>query len=334
MNDALKAFVEYLTYNRHLSAHSVRAYTSDVEQYLASVASARGTKLPALTPAHLDAESVRAFLVGLNKAAQARTSVARKLSGVRAFLHYLRREGWSTTTRRPLPWRRSCDQTIPLHLSETGNGATARDAERLTPLGRRDRAMLELFYASGLRLSELVGVDLEDLDLSARMVRVLGKGGKERLCRSTRAADAHSRTWLPDRAVLGSAGDGRGARRPQAKAVRQCRSRPGEAQAPTGRGRSAPTRAGVRERPRRPPDRPKCPPAGAALRRPVQRAPGHQPARAAPLVRDAPAAARRRPARPSRNCSATRGSARPSATRTSTRLSSSRCTKGASTSQN
>jgi integrase/recombinase XerC len=71
-----------------------------------------------------------------------------------------------------------------------------------TPLGRRDRAILELFYASGLRLSELVGLDLEDLNLSARMVRVMGKGRKERLVPFNTAAREAIAAWLKDRAVL------------------------------------------------------------------------------------------------------------------------------------
>ena len=79
------------------------------------------------------------------------------------------------------------DQTIPTHLSEPEIARLIETPSTADPLGRRDRAILELFYASGLRLSELVAIDLEDLNLSGRMVRVMGKGGKERLCRSTRA---------------------------------------------------------------------------------------------------------------------------------------------------
>ena len=71
-----------------------------------------------------------------------------------------------------------------------------------TPLGRRDRAVLELFYASGLRLSELGSLDLEDVSLSSRMVRALGKGGKERIVPCTRPAVAAIRAWLPDRRSL------------------------------------------------------------------------------------------------------------------------------------
>ena len=73
------------------------------------------------------------------------------------------------------------------------------------PLGRRDRAILELFYASGLRLSELVGLDIEDVNLSGRIVRVLGKGGKERLVPFNRTTEAAMRAWLKDWEAIGAA---------------------------------------------------------------------------------------------------------------------------------
>jgi integrase/recombinase XerC len=234
MKDALKAFVEHLTYNRHLSPHSVRAYTSDVEQYLAGVATARGKKLSALTAGDLDAESVRGFVVGLNKAAQARTSVARKLSGVRAFLRYLRREGWIDGDPAAAAVAPRLDRTIPLHLSEPEMRRLLDTPDPTTPLGRRDRAMLELFYASGLRLSELVGLDLEDVHLSARMLRVLGKGGKERLLPFNRAAETALKEWLPDRERYRQLAARTTARQPATTS----RSRLGEARA-TGRGRQS-----------------------------------------------------------------------------------------------
>ena len=83
------------------------------------------------------------------------------------------------------------------------------------PLGRRDRAILELLYASGLRLSELVALDLEDMNLGSRMVRVMGKGRKERLVPFNRSAADALRAWLPDREAL-LAGSATGARGPTA----------------------------------------------------------------------------------------------------------------------
>jgi integrase/recombinase XerC len=71
-----------------------------------------------------------------------------------------------------------------------------------SPLGRRDRAILELFYASGIRLSELVALDLEDVDLSGRMVRVMGKGRKERIVPFNKSTEKSLRKWYPDRALL------------------------------------------------------------------------------------------------------------------------------------
>jgi integrase/recombinase XerC len=234
MKDALKAFVEHLTYNRHLSPHSVRAYTSDVEQYLTSVAATRGVKPSALSPAELDADSVRGFVVGLNKAAQARPSVARKLSGVRAFLRYLRREGLIEGDPAAAAVAPRLDRTIPRHLSETEMRRLLDTPDPSTPLGRRDRAMLELFYASGLRLSELVGLDLEDVHLSARMLRVLGKGGKERLLPFNRAAETALKDWLPDRERYRQLVR----RAPPLSSPGASRSRLGEARA-TGRGRQS-----------------------------------------------------------------------------------------------
>ncbi len=237
MKDALKAFIEHLTYNRHLSAHSVRAYTSDVEQYLSAVAAARRQPVSALTAVDLDADSVRGFVVGLNKAAQARTSVARKLSGVRAFLRYLRREGWLDGDPAGAVVAPRLDRTMPRHLSEAEMRRLLDTPDPSTPLGRRDRAILELFYASGLRLSELVGLDLEDVHLSARMLRVLGKGGKERLLPFNRAAETALKDWLPDRERYRRLAGPSPAREP-APAGRPTRSRLGEARA-TGRGRAS-----------------------------------------------------------------------------------------------
>lgn len=226
---AYKAFLAHLALNRHLSPHSVRAYGSDVEQYLARTAALRGVKLAGLTFSHLDADSVRTFVVDLNRAEQARASVARKLSGVRAFLRYLVREGLLDHDPSGAAVAPKLDRTVPRHLSEDDMAALLDTPDVSTPLGRRDRAMLELFYASGLRLSELVGLDLDDVHLPARMVRVLGKGGKERLLPFNRSAEEALRRWLPDREQLRR-------QAPPAASRAGGRARLGEARA-TGRGR-------------------------------------------------------------------------------------------------
>ena len=202
MRDHLKAFLAFLKLNRHVSPHTVRAYDSDITQYLAWVASDKDRKMSQLTPADLDLTSVQSHLADLGKAGKARSSVARKLSALRTFVRYLRREDLiehDPTARAVAPKR---DQTLPMHLSEPEIARLIEMPSTADPLGRRDRAILELFYASGLRLSELVGIDMEDLNLSGRMVRVMGKGSKQRLLPFNQSALTALRAWIADRAVI------------------------------------------------------------------------------------------------------------------------------------
>jgi len=121
---------------------------------------------------------------------------------VRAFVRFLRREGWIENDPISLAVAPKREQKVPAHLSVDEMGRLLEMPDVTTPLGRRDRAMFELFYASGLRLSELVGLNLDDINLSARMVRVMGKGSKERLVPfNSTTADA-LRKWLADRGSL------------------------------------------------------------------------------------------------------------------------------------
>ena len=202
MRDHLKGFLAYLKLNRHVSPHTVRAYESDVTQYLAWVAAATGKKMSQLGPADLDMMSVRSHLAELNKAGKARASVARKLSGLKTFVKYLRREEIIEHDPAAMAVAPKRDQTIPTHLSEPEIERLIEMPNTGDPLGRRDRAILELFYASGLRLSELVAIDLEDLSLSERMVRVMGKGGKQRLVPFNQSALSAIRAWMNDRAAI------------------------------------------------------------------------------------------------------------------------------------
>ena len=202
MREHLKAFLQYLKLNRHVSPHTVRAYDSDVSQYLAFVASQSGKKMSALTPDDLDMQSVRAHVTELNKAGKARSSVARKLSGLRTFIKYLRREEVIEQDPTQVAVAPKRDQTIPVFLAEPEISRLLEMPDINTELGRRDRAIFELFYASGLRLSELVAIDLEHLDLGNRMVRVMGKGRKERLLPFNQSAATAIKSWLKDRAVI------------------------------------------------------------------------------------------------------------------------------------
>ena len=202
MTGHLAAFVDFLALNRNASPHTVEAYRRDILQYLGSVGRLKGRAVDQLQPADLDLTSVRAFLGELHKQGQARASAARKLSALRAFGRYLRRERLVDTEPAALAAAPKREQRIPAHLSVEEMARLLEMPDCSTALGRRDRAILELFYASGLRLSELVGLDLQDLNLSARMVRVMGKGRKERLVPFNTAARNAIAVWLKDRAAL------------------------------------------------------------------------------------------------------------------------------------
>lgn len=208
MQDQLLDFLDHLKLNRNTSAHTSGAYKSDLAQFLEFASRHLEKAKSPVRPADLDLALVRAYLAELHRLGQSRSSVARKLSALRTFVRFLRREGWietDPTVLAPSPRR---EHRVPAHLSvdEMSRLLDAPDAS--TPLGRRDRAILELFYASGLRLSELVGLDVEDVNLRARIVRVRGKGDKERLVPFNTSALHALRVWYADRAVL------RAARRP------------------------------------------------------------------------------------------------------------------------
>ena len=202
MKDHLREFLDYLRLNRNAADHTCAAYDSDVSQFLA-LASAHLRKPRAeIEPADLDLTTIRAFMAELYKQGQSRSSVARKLSALRAFVRFLRREGWIESDPAALAVSPKREIKVPAHLSVDEMSRLLEMPDTADPLGRRDRAILELFYASGLRLSELVGLDLEDVNLHGRIVRVMGKGSKERLVPFNETTKSALKTWLGDRAAL------------------------------------------------------------------------------------------------------------------------------------
>jgi integrase/recombinase XerC len=201
MTASLKAFLAYLALNRNLSPHTVRAYDSDLSQFIAHTASARGVKRSELPPDALDREAIRAFMGAMHAAGQSRATAARKLAAIRTFVRYLRRESLIDDDPGALVRTPKREVRMPAHLSED-EMARLIDQPAADLLGRRDHAILELFYASGLRLSELAGLDVDDVNLSARMVRVLGKGGKERLIPFNGSTATALRAWLGGRENL------------------------------------------------------------------------------------------------------------------------------------
>ena len=245
MKAQLREFLDYLRLNRHASAHTVAAYESDVSQFLAFAAGHLRVAVDAVEPRDLQLVTIRAFMADLFRQGQARSSVARKISALRAFGRYLRREGWIEGDPAGMAATPKRERRVPAHLTVVEMERLLEVPDTSAPLGRRDRAILELFYASGLRLSELVGLDLEDVNLSARVVRVMGKGAKERLVPFNTTAAAALRAWLKDRMAIVDA------------ASRQAASGPPPASASrTGRGAESRGAAPPRPPARRPPEEP------------------------------------------------------------------------------
>jgi integrase/recombinase XerC len=198
MKTEVGEFLEQLRLNENASLNTVRAYESDLAQFLTFLSGAVGRRRDELTPDDFDHLRIREFLGDLRTRGNTRSSAARKLAAIRAFGRYLRREGVIEGDPAALVGTPKREHRLPAHLGEAEMSRLLEMPDTATPLGRRDRAILELFYASGLRLSELVGLDLEDVNLNGRMVRVLGKGRKERIVPFNHSAESALRACLAD----------------------------------------------------------------------------------------------------------------------------------------
>ncbi len=175
----IEAFTQYLAKERNRSAHTVRAYRGDLFHFAAFAAADGRTQLR-----EVDLSCLRGWLGSLDRQSMSRATIARRASTIRAFLAWAVREGLldqdpSLRLRAPkrqsgLPTVLTTAQLEPL-LSQTQSAAVSGD-----PAALRARALLELLYGSGIRVGELVGLDIDDLDSERRTVRVLGKGNKER----------------------------------------------------------------------------------------------------------------------------------------------------------
>jgi integrase/recombinase XerC len=183
----IAAFIRHLDRERNASEHTRRAYRKDLEQFHAHARAQLGRDVAPLDVDHL---LIRSFLARLHERGLKKTSSARKLAALRTFFRYLCREGvLEKNPARALLAPRT-ERRIPAHLEES-EVAALLDVPGAGLAPSRAKAILELFYGTGIRCGELVGLDMDDVDMDARMVRVLGKGRKERIVPFGRpAADA------------------------------------------------------------------------------------------------------------------------------------------------
>jgi integrase/recombinase XerC len=198
----IRAFCTHLENERNCSPHTLAAYRRDLEQLAAFVSRERGETASAAEVDHL---LLRRYLALLGRSAK-KSSVGRKLAAIRTFFRFLVRHGAIVTNPAELIATPKKEQNLPFHLNIDQATALMDAPSTGEPHLLRDRAVLELLYSSGLRVSELTGLDIKDLDLAGGMVRVMGKGGKERIVPVGSRAVAAVQEYLAQRGELGGEG--------------------------------------------------------------------------------------------------------------------------------
>lgn len=191
----LAAYEHHLTAERDLSAHSVRAYLTDIAN-LGSHAARMGVD----DPADLTIRVLRSWLAQLKTLGKARTTLARRATSARVFTTWMTRTGRSAADAGALLVNPKAHRELPVALSETEVrgllDATVASLADEGARGVRDLAILELLYATGIRVGELTGLDIDDLDRERRVVRVFGKGRKERVVPYGLPASDAVELWL------------------------------------------------------------------------------------------------------------------------------------------
>jgi integrase/recombinase XerC len=193
-------FLDYLTYERNVSANTVAAYRDDLESFVGFLCNDYFTMArDQLDLRRVDHLTVRAYLAHLARRKLKRSSIARHLSAMRSFFKYLMREAVVDANPARTVATPKREKHLPSVMQPADVALLIEQPDTATPLGLRDRAFLELLYASGLRIAELVGIDIDDVELRARLVKVRGKGAKERIVPFGSKAEEAIRAWLAAR---------------------------------------------------------------------------------------------------------------------------------------
>src|ERR1044071_8491334 len=178
MKEHVAEFLQHLKYERNVSPHTYRNYASDLEQFkqhLFNVEKREDVPLDAI-----DRLTIREWMATLHGDHE-KTSVARKLASLRTFFQFVVREGKLESNPAKLVATPKIERKLPNHLSIEDAVRFIETPDTTTDLGRRDRAILEFLYATGIRVGELVGINIADVDFREQMVRVTGKRKKQRI---------------------------------------------------------------------------------------------------------------------------------------------------------
>jgi len=195
MNELVTSFLRYLQTEKGYSNHTVRNYDSDLRQFVQFVATKKGTQGNLSDSNYIDYNLIRSYLAERFDTSR-RTTIARKLSALKSFFRFLELRGFCSTNPASEIATPKQEKYIPTYLPIDDMFALLEKPDREKPSGLRDLSILELLYSSGLRVSELVNLNIEHLDRKARLVRVSGKGGKERVVPVGRKAIAAVSEYL------------------------------------------------------------------------------------------------------------------------------------------
>jgi integrase/recombinase XerC len=183
IENLLSQFFEHLRYERNVSEHTLRNYSSDLIQFFDHIAPANpdtGARRD-VDLKEIDHITIREWLSTLHAAQKKKTSVARKLAALRTFFQFLVREGMLEMNPAKLVSTPRLEKKLPSHLSVEDAMRFIETPDLNTDLGRRDRAILEFLYGTGVRVSELTKLDLNDVDFKNKLIRVTGKRRKQRI---------------------------------------------------------------------------------------------------------------------------------------------------------
>ena len=203
MRNEIGEFLDYLTYERNVSTNTIEAYRDDLESFVGFLCDDYFTMArDQVELGRVDHLAVRSYLAHLSRRKLSRASIARHLSALRSFFKYLVREGVVEANPARTVSSPKREKHLPSVMQPADVALLLEQPDVSTPLGLRDAAWMELLYASGLRISELTGIDIDDLELRARLVKVRGKGSKERIVPFGSKAEAALRAYLAVRGEL------------------------------------------------------------------------------------------------------------------------------------
>ena len=196
LDEVRSAFERYLEAERNLSAHTIRAYLGDLDSFFDHL-----ERLDVIDFATLELVHIRSWLANQQVKGGARTTLSRRATSIRLFTKWATKKGYlikdvGATLATPKGARTLPDVLTVADASLAMDAMAARVGEEDGPISKRDAAMLEILYASGARVSELCGLDLEDIDYARSTIRVLGKGNKERTIPIGNPAMRALETWL------------------------------------------------------------------------------------------------------------------------------------------